>query len=123
MRWTVDRVTVELLEDDDAHLFGINQTQSADTGKMAPGGFYAEIWTEDALQMIIKDLDQGLPPIGSYEPHLVQAGEIPETTLQLSASCSPGGEDERSAPEWHTLTMPETGWAGRMVQVFWKQTG
>jgi len=69
--WTVDRVSVELLEDDDAKFFGINQTQMIDENTIAPGSFFAELWTEDKSEKITSDQDQGLPPIGSYEPHLV----------------------------------------------------
>ena len=114
MTWHVARVTVEFLEDGDEAYFGINQTQSKDGRRMADGAFYAELWTEDKSSTVTQDLDQGLPPLGSYEPHLVQAEKIPAQSLNLKCFCEPEGQ-----ATWHSLPLPESGWAGRMVQVSW----
>ena len=119
--WTIDRVSIELLEDDDAQFFGINQTQDVDENKMAPGAFYAEIWAADKSRRITSDLDQGLPPIGSYEPHLVQATEMPNEGVQLNCFSTSAGSEERKNEYSQKLAMPENGWTGRMVQIFWKQ--
>lgn len=118
MSWRVERVAIELLEDGDEGYFGINQTQSIDGRKMADGAFYAEVWSEDKAALITQDLDQGLPPLGSYEPHLIDAVTVPEGPLQLRCFCQT--EDTES---WHPLPTPEEGWAGRMVQVSWVKEG
>ena len=114
MTWRVERVAIEWLEDGDEGYFGINQTQSAGGRKMVDGAFYAEVWSEDKADRITQDLDQGLPPLGSYEPHLVDAAKIPAAPLQLRCYC-----ETEDTETWHPLTAPEGGWAGRMVQVSW----
>ena len=116
MNWHVERVAVELLEAGDEAYFGINQTQASETGKMADGAFYAEVWSADRQSRLAQDLDRGLPPLGSYEPHLVQAGGIPSGNLFLKCYCEPA-----NAETWHPLCTPEDGWAGRMIQVSWAE--
>ncbi len=118
MTWRVEKVAVELLETGDEAYFGINQTQAEDGRKMVRGAFYAEIWTEDKETRLTQDLDQGLPPQGSYEPHLVQAVSFPAEALFLKCYCEP-----ENSETWYPLTPPEEGWAGRMVQVSWAEQG
>ncbi|MEM7425430.1 MAG: hypothetical protein AAF441_05005 [Pseudomonadota bacterium] len=116
MNWRVERIAIELLEDGDEKYFGINQTQAKEGRKMADGSFYAEVWSEDRQTRIIQDLDQGLPPLGSYEPHLVQAASLSPGKLFLKCYC-----EQDSAESWHPLVSPAEGWAGRMVQVYWAE--
>ncbi len=119
--WRVDQVSVKPLESEDSQFFGINQMQSDADAKTAQGAFIAELWTQQKSKRLAVDLDRGLPAAGSYEPHLIQAREMPATNVWLNCFCTEPGNDQRLAECWHEITLPETGWAGHMVIVTWGQ--
>ena len=118
-RWTVGKVSVEPLEAEDAGFFGLNQTRSSAAEEKASGAFYAEVWSQDRTTRLVHDLDRGLPPAGSYEPHLVQAAEMPSGAAMLNCFYSLPGQDERLGEQWEEVQMPEAGWAGQMICITW----
>lgn len=118
-RWSVERISVEPLEAEDSRFFGINQTQTDARAKTAPGAFYVELWSQKKTKRLAVDLDRGLPPADSYEPHLIQARDMPATNVWLNCFCTEPGEDERLAECWQEVSLPEAGWAGHMIVVYW----
>ena len=120
-RWRVEQITMQPLEAEDSEFFGINQTQTDAAAKTAQGAFYVELWSQKKSKRLAVDLDRGLPPADSYEPHLIQAREVPATNVWLNCFCTEPGNDQRLAETWQEVTLPEAGWAGQMVVVFWRQ--
>ena len=118
-RWRVHQISVQPLESEDSGFFGINQTQTDAAAKTAQGAFYVELWSHKKTKRLAIDLDRGLPPSGSYEPHLLQARELPATNVWLNCYCTEPGTDERLAESWHEVSLPDTGWAGQMIVVIW----
>lgn len=120
-RWSVGGVSVQPLEAEDSGFFGINQTQTDATAKTARGAFYVEVWSHKKTTRLAVDLDRGLPPADSYEPHLIQARDMPATNVWVNCFCTEPGTDERLAETWHEISLPDTGWAGHMVVVSWSE--
>ncbi len=121
--WHVADISVQPLEAEDSAFFGINQTQADADAKTAPGAFYAELWSHKKTKRLAADVDRGLPPAESYEPHLIQAREMPATTVWLNCFCAEPGSDERLAESWHEVSEPEAGWSGQMLVVVWRREG
>lgn len=117
--WRVAHISVQPLEAEDSAFFGINQTQTEADAKTAQGAFYAELWSQKKTKRLTSDLDRGLPPAGSYEPHLMQAREMPATNVWLNCFCGAPDSDERLAESWQEISQPEAGWAGHMVLIQW----
>lgn len=120
-RWRVDRISIQPLEVEDSRFFGINQTQTDPEAKTAQGAFYVELWSQKKTKRLTVDLDRGLPPAQSYEPHLLQARDMPATNIWLNCFCTKPGDDERLADTWQEVTLPDTGWAGQMIVVHWNR--
>ncbi|NNF79586.1 MAG: hypothetical protein HKN05_16305 [Rhizobiales bacterium] len=120
-RWSVGEVLVQPLEAEDSGFFGINQTQSDSAAKTARGAFYAELWSQKKTKRLAVDLDRGLPSADSYEPHLIQARDMPATNVWLNCFCTEPGDNTRLAESWQEVSLPEAGWAGHMIVVFWRQ--
>ena len=116
-QWHIERVTLEPLEAEDSHFFGINQTQTDPDAKTAQGAFYVELWSQKKTKRLALDLDRGLPPADSYEPHLIQARDMPATNVWLSCYCTEHGSDERLVESWQEVSLPDAGWAGQMATV------
>lgn len=117
--WRVERISVEPLEAEDSHFFGINQMQADATAEPAQGAFYAELWSHKKTKRLAVDLDRGLPPAGSYEPHMIQAREMPATNVWVNCFCTQPGDDQRLTDTWQEVALPDAGWAGHMVVVLW----
>ena len=119
--WHVSELSVQPLEEEDSKFFGINQTQAAPDAETAQGAFYVELWSQKKTKRLAADVDRGLPAAESYEPHLIQARDIPATNVWVNCFCVDSDTDERLADTWQEISLPDTGWAGQMVVVRWSQ--
>ncbi len=120
--WHVVELSVQPLEAEDSKFFGINQTQAASNVKTAPGAFYVEVWSQKKTKRLALDVDRGLPDAESYEPHLIQARDMPATAVWVNCYCLEPGSDERQADTWQELNLPDAGWAGQMVVIRWSKS-
>lgn len=117
--WRVENISVEPMEAEDSHFFGINQMQSDADAEPVQGAFYTEVWSQKKSKRIAVDLDRSLPAADSYEPHMIQAREMPATNVWVNCFCTRHGEDDRLVDLWQEVTLPDAGWSGHMIIVLW----
>ncbi|MEM8689938.1 MAG: hypothetical protein AAGF81_21625 [Pseudomonadota bacterium] len=120
--WHVLELSVLPLEEEDSKFFGINQTQATSNAETAQGAFYVELWSQKKTKRLALDVDRGLPDADSYEPHLIQARDMPATNVWVNCYCLEPGSDERLADTWQEVSLPDPGWAGQMVVIRWSQS-
>lgn len=112
-------IKVEPISGGNPQLFGMVQSQDFDPGSVIPGTFIAEIFDEEGTDLIVKDVQNGLPPVGKGGGMQMVASIIPNTSIRVLSFYQ---EDGNAAPidkQQTVVPYPEGGWGGKQIELIY----